>query len=174
MAENILPEVPEGAVRLPLTKGFYTLVDAEDAERLVGRKMQASLHPVRSPCAVLGVGFGRKGRKNVYLHRFLTEARTGLWVDHINGDTLDNRRSNLRVCTPAENRVNEGKRRTANPTSKYKGVNREASGRFRATLSVSGTVVWREYFADEIEAAKAYDGAAARHHGAFARLNFPK
>lgn len=48
----------------------------------------------------------------VRLHREIMNAPTGQYVDHINRDVLDNRRSNLRLCTPAQNQWNVGRRRT--------------------------------------------------------------
>ena len=87
-------------------------------------------------------------------------------VDHINGNRLDNRRSNLRVCTARENRRNACKR--SDNTSGYKGVIRVGrDGSYRAVLAVGG-------FTSPEEAARVYDILAEAAYGEYARLNFPK
>lgn len=95
-------------------------------------------------------------------------------VDHINGDGLDNRRSNLRVCSHAENRRNSkkvsGRRKLA---SHYKGVSHPSKNRWTASITVMWKTLHIGSFKTEIEAARAYDEAARNHHGVFARLNFP-
>jgi hypothetical protein len=108
----------------------------------------------------------------ILLHRFLMRAQKGLVVDHINGDTLDNRRGNLRVCTHAENMRN--KRIASNSQNQYKGVAR-AKKRWSAQIgsSRSGGRTHVGLFKTQEEAAAAYDIAAVLRYGEFACLNFP-
>ncbi len=112
---------------------------------------------------------GSYGR--LLLHRFLMNPAEHLVVDHINGDPLDNRRENLRVCTPAENSRNKRKGRGA---SKYKGVSWHTDGQmWTAQISLGkGNKKHLGAFADELDAAKAYDRASKEYYGAFARPNF--
>lgn len=116
----------------------------------------------------------KKGR----LHRLITMAPAGKVVDHIDGDPLNNRRSNLRVCTQSGNQRN--RRKTKNPTSsKYKGVwfakaAAHTAKPWRANLRINGRMTYVGSYPTEIEAARGYDAAAIAHYGAFASLNFPK
>lgn len=113
-------------------------------------------------------GHGHK----VQLHRILAGAFPGEVVDHINGDTLDNRLVNLRVCTNAENIRNSRKR--ASSGSSYKGVSRiKGTERWRAQIMVNGRKMNLGSFRDEQAAARRYDEKARELHGDFARCNFP-
>ncbi len=105
----------------------------------------------------------------VSMHTFLTGWRL---VDHINGDGLDNRRSNLRPATPSQNLQNT--RRPVSNSSGYKGVGfHKASGRWRAYIGIQGRQTSLGYHESPEAAARAYDAAAIEHFGEFARLNFP-
>jgi dipeptidase D len=98
-------------------------------------------------------------------------APRGLLVDHKNNDTLDNRRANLRLATRRENSCN--KRKQNNTFSRFIGVSfSKRRGKWCASISNSGKKIWLGYFVSEVEAARAYDDAAKRYHGEFARLNF--
>ena len=114
----------------------------------------------------------------VYMHRVITGAREGEHVDHINGNTLDNRRNNLRKCSAQDNVRNRRKpsHRAGRPTTSiYKGVSwQPRESRWYATIGINGQQIVLGRFTDEIEAAHAYDRAARQHFGAFARLNFPR
>jgi hypothetical protein len=96
---------PQNTRLIPLTQGKFAIVDEEDWAA-------ASLGKWRIISREKTFYVAKTGRlpndkcTTVYLHRFITGAEKGQTVDHINHDTLDNRRSNLRICTTAENSMN--------------------------------------------------------------------
>lgn len=115
----------------------------------------------------LGYAVARIGRALVSMHRLITGAESGQVVDHANHNTLDNRRSNLRVCTHAENMRNR-KMAVTNKCG-VKGVYWCASRRkFRAEIKAHGKKHFLGDFNDINEAGKAYAAAANRLHGEFA------
>ena len=156
-------------VLIPLTRGYNAVVDAADAERVVaagpwcaapnGRTVYAHRRVVRSNGDVTTEG----------MHAFITGADR---TDHINGDGLDNRRSNLRRATHGQNMANKGRYR--NNTSGFKGVSRRRSGRWFAQIQAQGTHRYLGQFDTAEDAARAYDAAAVEAFGEFARLNFPQ
>jgi AP2 domain/HNH endonuclease len=94
-------------------------------------------------------------------------------VDHINGNGLDNRRTNLRPATSAENARNRRSQRGS--SSPYKGVSWIRSRRnWRANLRVGDRLIHLGSYTDPADAARAYDAAALKYFGEFARLNFPE
>ena len=139
------------------------LVSAADYERVSNHSWQ--FHK--------GYAVARIDGKLVYLHRLIMDAPAGVMVDHINRDRLDNRRTNLRMATNAQNQANVTKRQGM--TSRYKGVSRHtATGGWQARISVEGKQMHLGYFADEAEAARAYDARAREVFGVFAQMNFPE
>lgn len=116
-------------------------------------------------------GYFHKGRtKHVRMHRAIVGAAPGVMVDHINGNTLDNRRENLRVCSNSDNQKN---RHRANGSSRFKGVcwNKQ-SNKWQAGIKLNGKSKHLGLFGSEEDAARAYDQAAAQMFGEFARPNF--
>lgn len=148
-------------IYIKLTKNKYTLIDLEDFDRVSQLKWYFN-----SGYAVRGA------KKRVLLHRFILNPPDHFQVDHINGDKLDNRRENLRLCTHRENIFN----RSANRATKsgLKGVVFQ-NNHWRARISFLGQKdMHLGYFNTKEEAAKAYDKAALKYHGEFARLNYEK
>jgi len=114
----------------------------------------------------------KKGQKKILLHRLLMSASALDIVDHISGDIFDNRRSNLRLCNKQQNKRNEKIRK--DNKSGYKGVtwHRECK-KYMASIRANGRTQYLGVFYTSVEAAIAYDNAAKKIFGEFARLNFP-
>ncbi|MCJ7777106.1 MAG: HNH endonuclease [Sedimentisphaerales bacterium] len=108
--------------------------------------------------------------KIVRLHRQIIEAPDGLLVDHRNGNGLDNRRTNLRIATQSQNMQNRQKRK--NSTSRFIGVWLvKDKDLWESRITYQGKRIWLGRFKSETDAARAYDNAARKYHGEFARLN---
>src|SRR5690242_17796567 len=103
------------------------------------------------------------------MHRVIMNASADIHVDRINGDGLDNRRENLRLCTRDENMMN--RRKNSNNSSGYKGVDRN-KGKWRAYIQVDKKWIHLGYFSTAEQAAHAYDNAAKKYFGEFANTNF--
>ena len=154
------------AAELRLSQGRVALVDASDLPVLLWRKWNA-FRAGRTWYAATNIDGHR-----LYLHRFLMQPGDRMEVDHINGDGLDNRRSNLRVCTHAENLRNQ--RTQLGGSSRFRGVTwYTRRQRWHAQIKVEGKHKSLGYYRAEEDAARAYDAGALRLHGEFARLNFP-
>jgi hypothetical protein len=139
-----------------LTKGYYALIDDEDFEKL--SKYRWKVVDSGKPYAARSTY--KEGRwHTVYMHRELCP--TDKTVDHINGNSLDNQKINLRPATVSEQAQNR-KSRTKGP----KGVQRRSeNGMYRAYIGNRSI----GQYASEIEASSAYDSAALEKYGSFAK-----
>ena len=179
--------------RIRLTESKFTIVDPADFYRLnsfywltIGRN--GNLYAAR----LIRLKSGRLGtvlmHREIYfncsnahlsnlsrpvLHSFSDggSASNGL-VDHINTDSLDNRRANLRLATHSQNSCNS-RRDKSNTYSRFRGVSfSKRKGKWFAAIRANGRKLWLGYFDDELSAAKVYDAAAKKYHGEYATLNF--
>lgn len=152
---------------IPLSRGLVALVDDEDYDRVmaVDSKWYAKRHR-HTDYARRNVWKNGK-RTTIPMHQFVIGAEGGLVVDHINGNGLDNRRSNLRVITNAQNRRNQT-HKIPGCSSRFKGVSLHR-GSWRATIGWTDSKGkhWKElgHFSTEKSAQRAYAAAAAVLHG---------
>jgi hypothetical protein len=150
--------------RIALGRGLFAIIDAADYEKLSKYRWRA----YRTGRQIYAVCQNRG--KIVYMHRMLLRPRKGDIVDHIDGNGLNNRRCNLRVCTYAQNQANARPRGGA---SQFIGVTRQRD-RWQAAITCQGKCHYLGLFDDEVEAARARDRKAHELHGEFAYLNFPE
>jgi hypothetical protein len=155
------------AREIELTRGMKALVDDDMYEELSRFKWRVR----HSWSSWYAMRHGNNG-KSFDMHRVvlgLTHG-DGIQVDHIDGNGLNNQRSNLRICSNTENQRN--RRVGANNTSGFKGVDfHKHSGTWRARISIDGRRVFLGAFDNSIDAARAYNKAAITCFGEFARLN---
>lgn len=161
-------DIPLGSRAIPLTGGKYTLVDESDYDfinqwhwRVEGgyaiRSRNSNEASLKKP-------------KRILMHRVILNTPDGMATDHINGNPLDNRRCNLRICTKSEN--NKNRKPNYKSTSKYKGVTRShESKKWRVQLGMNGKNLHIGLFESEDDAARAYNLAAIKHYGEFASIN---
>lgn len=153
---------------IPLTRGQIALVSEADLTLILARSWFAKPRSYRKGDNTrFYAASAGPDRRQIIMHRLILRAPDGLVVDHINGDGLDNRRTNLRLCTQRENLLN----RKVRSRSGFRGVTRTPAG-WVARISDDGRKLQLGTFHCPIEAARAYDEAALAHHGAFAMLNF--
>ena len=154
---------------IPLTKGKVALVDDEWYDMLRTVSWCISQGTGGKAYAVSGAMCHARGRSHSELmHRAIADAPRDKVVDHINGDTLDNRRANLRICTQQDNMFNS----TVKPrgASRYRGVSLW-KGKWRACIVVRRKQRHLGIFPDEASAALAYNRAATESFGKYAQLN---
>lgn len=168
--------------RVPLTRGYEAQVDDADAPSVLAHRWSARVaasgkvyakrnipHP--DPSRVRGRSRGGRAQTEQGLGTFLLGKREGFLVDHIDGNTLDYRRSNLRHVRPGQNSMNVGKHRRGQ--HRFKGLLKRQDG-WHAQLVADGQRHRRGPFPTDLLAAKAYDALALEHHGVYARPNFPR
>lgn len=148
---------------------FAVLYDDRDKEFILSHSW-CVVRPKRKIYAAMGCrrDDGRKTLK--FMHRLLLNPPQNLQIDHINGNGLDNRRSNLRTCNNQQNNLNKG----IYVTNKigYKGVSFQKEKRkWRARIRVDSHEVFLGYFSDPKKAAIAYNDAAVKYFKDFAWTN---
>lgn len=156
----------ENVMKIPLPHGQFVLVDAQNFEWLNKRKW----HTSGNPNYLYALRNGRVGERpsKISMHREIMCPLDGFYIDHRNGDGLDNRKCNLRIVTHAENMMN--RKPSKSLTGKYKGIYPH-QGKWRAEIKRNGKKYYLGVHETEEQAAKAYNRGALIHHGEFAYLN---
>ena len=148
-----------------LTKDKLAIVDKEDFERVMAYKWYFS-----NGYAMRHSKF--KG-KTVLMSHFILNVPNKIFIDHINGDGLDNRKKNLRTATPSQNQMNKNK--SNNNITGYKGVSlvkdKNLKKPYIAHIKYEGKYFYLGYFSTSREAAQAYNQKALALCGEFAKLN---
>ena len=163
MAKPSSIEIRESLAEIHLSGGGIALIDVRDIPLVQGFCWRA--HPNGSGKTY--VTTKRKGTGTLYMHRLLANPPDGPVVDHINGDGLDNRRQNIRVCGQSDNAKNR-QASSLKPKGVFKDHQRET---WRAAIRVNGVRHRSRTFKTEAEAAAEYDRMARDLHGEFARTN---
>lgn len=155
--------------RISLTYSKYALIDDEDFERVDQYKWRAYLSKNT---------FRARSSTGLSLSNLIMNCPDNKEVDHINLDSLDCQKHNLRICSCSEN--NRNRKSLIGSVSKYKGVTwRKNRGKWQACIWIENIFGQQTSlylgcnFNNEEEAALAYDNAARQEHGKFGRYNFP-
>ena len=150
---------------IKLTKGYATIVDDEWYPILSKWAWKIRLSKNRAY-----VQRNAAGGKTIIMHRYILMATGNSEIDHINGNSLDNRESNLRFCTRSQNMYNHGPQK--NNTTGYKGVCFDKKrGKYMASISANRKQKNIGRFDTAEDAARAYNKAARAMHGEMAWLN---
>lgn len=164
MAANDIQHGGKKSHSIVLSRGEYALVDLQDYELLSTVKWSCLV-----PNGTHKYAVRMDGSKYVYMHRVIMEAEPGTLVDHINGNTLDNRRENLRFATKSQNSIN---------SSKNRGVSLYKGGWFRARkkpwvaeIHKDGVKYHLGFYETETDAALAYNKKVVELFGDFAVEN---
>jgi len=157
--------------RIPLNHGKFAVIDSEDWFRVSGYnwrcRLDGNTYYAYTFCRING------RQKRIFMHRLILNAPNHKLVDHIDGNGLNNRKTNLRLCNYTQNAWN--RRPAAGGHSKYKGVTwNNNSKKWYVRICKDYKSIYLGCFDNEIEAALAYDRKAEELFCEFAYLNFPE
>lgn len=153
--------IEDDIAKIPLgTSGKFAIVDKDFAHL---DKYFWSLH-------IMGYAASRSPGKHTLLHRMIMQPEASVDIDHINGDKLDNRKSNLRLCSRGQNGLNKPQR--SHSKQLYKGIEyRKDVGKYTARINFKGKRYNLGHYVTPEEAASVYNAKAKELFGEFAYLN---
>jgi hypothetical protein len=153
-------------------KGYDVLIDDEDYDKIKGYPWWAITHAKLNHTELVYFSYNAGTQGRPLLHRYVLglKPRDGKIVDHINGNTLDCRKSNLRIVTISQNGFNS--HRHFNSSTGYKGVDYHKAGRkYRARICFNGKRISLGYYKTAKEAYAAYCEASKKYHGEYGRTD---
>ena len=151
--------------KIQLTRGKYAIVDNKYYKKI--SQLNWHYHSMGYACYHSRIN---KKYYMVLMHRLIMNTPQGMDTDHINGNGLDNRQSNLRICTHSQNHMNQ--RLSSKNTSGFKGVTwKKDSNKWKAYIKIYKKQIHLGHFKNKIDAAKAYNQKAVELFGEFAWLN---
>lgn len=155
---------------IALTQGQFTVVDDEDYPQLMNYKWYAHKKS-RNDGYYAARNGGNSKAKKIFMHREIMNTPAGFETDHINGNGLDNQKSNLRVCSKEQNQHNQTVKRK-NTSSKYKGVSYyKKNKKWGVNMTFHGKCLFFGLYDSEVEAANIYNLFAIELFGEYASLN---
>jgi hypothetical protein len=163
-------------IRVPLTKGLETTIDEVDIDLVTIKWHTLTSADSKTLAYAMNKRLGLMHRI-ILARKLQTPLGKKDHVDHIDGNGLNNCRSNIRLATISLNHANQKKRSIDHGKpclSKFKGVTWvKRTRKWQAYIRPNGKQTHLGYFTSEVEAARAYDRAALEHFGEFALINFP-
>jgi len=153
---------------VPLTKGYEAILDASDAHIVDGFNWQVNIMKAKKHPLIYAQR--QVGRRTIMMHRSIMAPESDLFVDHRDGNGLNNRRSNLRLVTQSQNLCNQ--RLSSTNTSGFKGVFwSEYVGKRYVQIELNGKKKCLGHYADIQDTAAAYAKASKDLHGEFGRIS---
>lgn len=149
--------------------GVEFIIDDDDLEKFSGYGFIATTHKGRYKIEIRKLK-SKDSDKKYLLHRAIMNCPKNMVVDHIDGNWLNNSKKNLRICTVGQNNMN--KKISVKNTTGYKGVVwYKGCKKYGASLTYKNKRIWLGYFEKKEDAANAYDKAAIKYFGKYAKLN---
>lgn len=153
---------------IELTQGYVTIVDDADFKAVSYFKWYA----LRGAKGVYAARRNVRGQypRILLMHRYLLDAPEGIEVDHIDNDSLNNTRSNLRLATKSQNGASTRRFDSDGNVKRTRGVGFYRN-KWTASIKVDGRSIYLGRYDTEVDAQHVYDDAARKYFGEFARLN---